>query len=320
MAGDIVIGMLYNVALPLVLLTAIAFRYNGLSVVYLLFLLSVPLLPSPALSSMKGELGAFCVLKIDLGCIVFLFLYTVECRGFLFLHYLFSQQVLVKMGTNLKGNAYTFKFKCGIQITFAYIPKEMSGPMDNVFFHLGIVRFSDVDAGNIIRLLVPDIGVFMSSLVIRNLCKKLLRPPTNDHEHQSEIEEASETSESEYEEESEASSTESSVAMKAAPSGPPQFVQKLIVFATGLRLLLSTMMNTAGKVVVSVLLGLAGIADKTELSSMVNRMGAFLKGLLVKYWIVCCCSMFFVISFSGKVVVYKILYICLFLFCVVLYQ
>ncbi|KAI5628967.1 piezo-type mechanosensitive ion channel component 1, partial [Silurus asotus] len=62
------------------------------------------------------------------------------------------------------------------------------------------------------------------------------------------------------------------------------------------------------------------IADKTESSSMMDRMGDFFKGILVKYWIVCCCSMFFVISFSGKVVVYKILYICLFLFCMVLYQ
>ncbi|XP_059190060.1 piezo-type mechanosensitive ion channel component 2 [Centropristis striata] len=45
-----------------------------------------------------------------------------------------------------------------------------------------------------------------------------------------------------------------------------------------------------------------------------------LKGTLVKYWILFCCSMFFVVSFSGKVVVYKILYIVLFLLCVVLYQ
>ncbi|XP_076857379.1 piezo-type mechanosensitive ion channel component 2-like [Brachyhypopomus gauderio] len=42
--------------------------------------------------------------------------------------------------------------------------------------------------------------------------------------------------------------------------------------------------------------------------------------VLVKYWIFCCCFMFFIISFSGKVVVYKILYICLFLFCIFLYQ
>lgn len=41
-------------------------------------------------------------------------------------------------------------------------------------------------------------------------------------------------------------------------SGPPQFVQKLIVFVAGLRLLLSAIMNTAAKVVVTILLGLAG--------------------------------------------------------------
>uniref|UniRef100_A0A8B9KTY8 Piezo type mechanosensitive ion channel component 2 n=1 Tax=Astyanax mexicanus TaxID=7994 RepID=A0A8B9KTY8_ASTMX len=58
----------------------------------------------------------------------------------------------------------------------------------------------------------------------------------------------------------------------------------------------------------------------SKLWMLVNILGAFIKGTLVKYWIFCCCSMFFIISFSGKVVVYKILYICLFLFCTVLYQ
>lgn len=76
------------------------------------------------------------------------------------------------------------------------------------------------------------------------------------------LQKASETSESEYEEESEASSTESSEEIKAPPTGPPQFVQKLIVFAAGLRLLLSTVMNTAGKVVVTVLLGISGNTHK----------------------------------------------------------
>ncbi|KAL7827663.1 hypothetical protein SRHO_G00333810 [Serrasalmus rhombeus] len=265
-----------------------------------------------------------------------------------------------------------------------------------------------------------------------------------------------ETSDSEYEEESDRSCSDSSEESKAAPVTPPQFVQKLIVFAAGLRLLLSTVTNTAGKVVVTILLGLAGIAlpsltsalyfgaflslvwcwvlgysidlllfstlclmmtifsgghililylyqlplfqqlvppqdlyarlfgmtafihtnasepyslglqadpvlmmlnsswqdhnssrlnslpsdngyprccsllpytqddcsyaDEGEPSRMVTILGAFIKGTLVKYWILCCCSIFFIISFSGKVVIYKILYICLFLFCVVLYQ
>lgn len=70
-----------------------------------------------------------------------------------------------------------------------------------------------------------------------------------------------ETSETESEEGSDTegssfdSSDETTVPVQ---SGPPQFVQKLIVFAAGLKLLLSAIMNTAGKVVVTLLLGLAG--------------------------------------------------------------
>lgn len=71
-----------------------------------------------------------------------------------------------------------------------------------------------------------------------------------------------ETSDTESEDESEieVSSFDSSEETTTLPtqSGPPQFVQKLIVFAAGLRLLLSAIMNTAGKVVVTLLLGLAG--------------------------------------------------------------
>ncbi|XP_042564868.1 piezo-type mechanosensitive ion channel component 2 [Clupea harengus] len=60
--------------------------------------------------------------------------------------------------------------------------------------------------------------------------------------------------------------------------------------------------------------------DDSESSGLVSILGGFVKGTLVKYWIILCCSMFFVVSFSGNVAVYKILYIGLFLFCVVLYQ
>nr|XP_029133923.1 piezo-type mechanosensitive ion channel component 2-like [Labrus bergylta] len=60
--------------------------------------------------------------------------------------------------------------------------------------------------------------------------------------------------------------------------------------------------------------------EESQPSPLVAMLISGVKGLLVKYWILFCCSMFFVISFSGKVVVYKILYIVLFLYCVVLYQ
>ncbi|XP_067447829.1 piezo-type mechanosensitive ion channel component 2 [Thunnus thynnus] len=60
--------------------------------------------------------------------------------------------------------------------------------------------------------------------------------------------------------------------------------------------------------------------EESQPSPLVAMLISGVKGTLVKYWILFCCSMFFIVSFSGKVVVYKILYIVLFLFCVVLYQ
>ncbi|XP_068119991.1 piezo-type mechanosensitive ion channel component 2-like isoform X2 [Hyperolius riggenbachi] len=55
-------------------------------------------------------------------------------------------------------------------------------------------------------------------------------------------------------------------------------------------------------------------------NAFMEMVGTLVRGTLVKYWIYFCGVMFFVVSFSGKVVVYKILYIMLFLFCVSLYK
>lgn len=69
--------------------------------------------------------------------------------------------------------------------------------------------------------------------------------------------------ESEGEYETEASSFDSSEETTLpVQSSPPQFVQKLIMFAAGVRLLLSAIMNTAGKVVATLLLGLAGTLQR----------------------------------------------------------
>uniref|UniRef100_A0A672GNJ7 Uncharacterized protein n=1 Tax=Salarias fasciatus TaxID=181472 RepID=A0A672GNJ7_SALFA len=74
------------------------------------------------------------------------------------------------------------------------------------------------------------------------------------------------------------SSDETSV---PAQTEPPQFIQKFMVFAAGLRLLLSAIMNTAGKVVVTVLLGLAGITLPSLTSGV--YFGVFLG--LVWWWV-----------------------------------
>lgn len=82
----------------------------------------------------------------------------------------------------------------------------------------------------------------------KTIIRNLQEVETSDVE--SESEEGSDTEGSSFD-----SSEETTVPVQATP---PQFVQKLIVFAAGLRLLLSAIMNTAGKVVVTLLLGLAG--------------------------------------------------------------
>lgn len=42
--------------------------------------------------------------------------------------------------------------------------------------------------------------------------------------------------------------------------------------------------------------------------------------MFVKYWIYVCGTMFFFVSFEGKMVLYKVIYMVMFLCCVALYQ
>ncbi|KAL4646317.1 piezo-type mechanosensitive ion channel component 2-like [Arapaima gigas] len=258
MAHNIMVGVIYKVVLPLLLFAAISFRYNGLSVVYLLFLLYLPLLPDATVVSMGGKPGTFLV-AICSTSITFLAL------------------------------------QCGLQITFSYVPQSVAGFWEIVFYHLGIVRFSAVDPWNIVRLLMPDLGLFLSSLFIHRLCRKLLRPKSHvtghencimtssDELEQPHMEQYNTESEEEDSRETEQSSSDSSEEDSATPATPPRFIQKLSVFAAGLRLLLTTILNTAGKVVITVLLGFAGIAVPSLTSAV--YFGTFL--VLVWLWICC---------------------------------
>lgn len=144
------------------------------------------------------------------------------------------------------------------------------------------------------RYLAPDFVLLIASIFILRLCIKLLRPTPQVNLHENGIppsdpevprrkvidreahsdsnritqvclsQQEVETSDTESEDgsESEGSSSDSSEETTLpVQSDPPQFVQKLIVFAAGLKVLLSAIMNTAGKVVVTLLLGLAGSAQ-----------------------------------------------------------
>lgn len=56
-----------------------------------------------------------------------------------------------------------------------------------------------------------------------------------------------------------------------------------------------------------------GVVKMEALAAVVSRM-------FVKYWIYVCGTMFFFVSFEGKIVLYKVIYMVMFLCCVALYQ
>lgn len=51
-----------------------------------------------------------------------------------------------------------------------------------------------------------------------------------------------------------------------------------------------------------------------------EALAAVVSRMFVKYWIYVCGTMFFFVSFEGKIVLYKVIYMVMFLCCVALYQ
>lgn len=53
---------------------------------------------------------------------------------------------------------------------------------------------------------------------------------------------------------------------------------------------------------------------------MLKVLGGMVMSCYAKYWIYVCGGMFIMVSFAGKLVAYKIIYMLLFLLCMCLYQ
>ena len=60
--------------------------------------------------------------------------------------------------------------------------------------------------------------------------------------------------------------------------------------------------------------------EEDDDQDIMKVLGNLVVALFIKYWIYVCGGMFFFVSFEGKIVMYKIIYMVLFLFCVALYQ
>ncbi|XP_058384443.1 piezo-type mechanosensitive ion channel component 1 isoform X4 [Diceros bicornis minor] len=60
--------------------------------------------------------------------------------------------------------------------------------------------------------------------------------------------------------------------------------------------------------------------EPTRTRTLLRSLGRLVTGLYAKYWIYVCAGMFVVVSFAGRLVVYKIVYMFLFLLCLTLFQ
>nr|XP_012592580.2 piezo-type mechanosensitive ion channel component 1 isoform X1 [Microcebus murinus]XP_020138354.1 piezo-type mechanosensitive ion channel component 1 isoform X1 [Microcebus murinus] len=61
-------------------------------------------------------------------------------------------------------------------------------------------------------------------------------------------------------------------------------------------------------------------AEPTRVQTLLQSLGKTVQGVYAKYWIYVCAGMFIVVSFAGRLVVYKIVYMFLFLLCLTLFQ
>nr|XP_016852844.1 PREDICTED: piezo-type mechanosensitive ion channel component 2-like [Anolis carolinensis] len=185
-----------------------------------------------------------------------------------------------------------FAVQMAFQIAFYYLPPN-DFLWEEVLSHIGFLRFSRLSAGNIIRLLSPDVGIFVISLTVTQLCKKMVKHQKQKLQHHSrsqdlfcydqerdmvvgdeeEVEEEWEEEEEEEEfetetEDSEGEEINGSLGKDNLRNSQPGFFQKITLFLVGLKILCESLFNAAGKVVAVLLLGLAGIIQPSATSAV----------------------------------------------------
>nr|CAB3264855.1 piezo-type mechanosensitive ion channel component 2-like [Phallusia mammillata] len=133
-------NVFYWVILPIVLLASVLLRYNALSAIYLLFLLFIPF--TPRLTPATGSSWKACSLTVAIVSGIF---------------------ILGHVG-----------FQITLLATSPYGSLVGSGcsTAESIARYAGFQRLDVVDVGNIFRLLIPDVLVFIVSLVTYIVVKK----------------------------------------------------------------------------------------------------------------------------------------------------
>ncbi|KAM9458128.1 LOW QUALITY PROTEIN: piezo-type mechanosensitive ion channel component 2 [Salvelinus alpinus] len=261
MASEVVCGLIFRLLLPICLATACLFRYNGLSFVYLIYLLLIPLFAEPTSTTMQGK------------------------------------------SPHPPSAPLPPPFSPPSPTPPPPPPPPPCSTWEKSIRQIGFESVIGADAGNGIRVFLPDIGMFLAGLACWLLCRSLFqkRPPEDmaqdntDYEPEGEEEEeklspddnvlldedfeagyeAGEEEEEEMEEEEEEEEEEESNKMK--------ILRHIAGVASKVKEIIGNLITTAGKVVVTILLGLTGIT----LPSLTSAVYFFVFLFLCTWWSFC---------------------------------
>ncbi|XP_054550191.1 piezo-type mechanosensitive ion channel component 2 isoform X3 [Talpa occidentalis] len=245
MASEVVCGLVFRLLLPVCLAVACAFRYNGLSFVYLIYLLLIPLFSEPTKVTMQGHTGrllkSLCFTSLS----------------FLLLHIIFHITL------------------ASLEAQHRIAPGYNCSTWEKTFRQIGFESLKGADAGNGIRVFVPDIGMFIASLTIWLVCRNIVQKPVTEEAAQYNPEfENEELVEGEKLDPEEALIYEEDLEEGDGVDGELEESTKLKIFrrlasvASKLKEFIGNMITTAGKVVVTILLGSSGMMLPSLTSSV----------------------------------------------------
>uniref|UniRef100_A0A671VGF6 Piezo type mechanosensitive ion channel component 2 n=1 Tax=Sparus aurata TaxID=8175 RepID=A0A671VGF6_SPAAU len=257
MASEVVCGLVFRLLLPMCLAAACLFRYNALSFIYLIYLLLIPLFAEPTSTTMQGHTGRL------LQSLCF------TSMSFLLFHIIYQ----ITVNSLVAGKSINPDFNCST--------------WEKSIRQIGFESVSGADAGNGIRVFIPDIGMFVAGLAIWLLCRSLVqkRPPEDMAQYNEDFE-------SEEQEEEEKLSLDDNILLEddfeagyeeeeeAKESMKRKILRTVAEVASKVKEIIGNLITTAGQVVVTILLGMTGIM----LPSVTSAVYFFIFLFLCTWW------------------------------------
>uniref|UniRef100_A0A3P8T1X2 Piezo type mechanosensitive ion channel component 2 n=1 Tax=Amphiprion percula TaxID=161767 RepID=A0A3P8T1X2_AMPPE len=184
--------------------------------------------------------------------------------SFLLLHIIYQ----ITINSLLAGNSIASDFNCS--------------SWEKSIRQIGFESVIGADAGNGIRVFIPDIGMFVAGLAIWLLCRGLVqkRPPEEMAQYNADFEAEEQVAEDEDDEELYDEEEEEEEEEEAKESAKMKVLRMVAEVASKVKEIIGNLITTAGKVVVTILLGMTGIM----LPSLTSAVYFFLFLFLCTWW------------------------------------